>query len=338
MRDNNFDLIRLLFSLIVVVIHIILLAGIEELSWVLSVFSSYYSITGFFIISGFLITKSYINTADVGHYFVKRAARLLPAYLVVILASTIFLSLISSLPPISYFNNVQTYRYLISNIFFLNFIEPCLPGVFLTNRAGCDINGALWTLKIEVLFYLIVPFLIYFLNNRTNKKKLLYLILFYLLSLLYRDILLQIENPIAIQLSHQLPTYMTYFTSGIGLVYFGNIVLKHKKWIIPLALSILATEHFFNLEYTMPLAYAVLIYCFAFGCKSLHQVIWFGDISYGIYILHYPITQFFIAVGLFEQYNPVIVFLFLVIFIVLLGLVSWHLLEKRILKKIRQQR
>ena len=49
-------------------------------------------------------------------------------------------------------------RYLGWNLAFLNFMEPALPGVFEANRFT-EINGALWTLKIEVMFYLVLPLL-----------------------------------------------------------------------------------------------------------------------------------------------------------------------------------
>ena len=42
-------------------------------------------------------------------------------------------------------------------------MEPNLPGVFAGNTVT-EVNGALWTLKIEVMFYLILPLLVWLLR------------------------------------------------------------------------------------------------------------------------------------------------------------------------------
>jgi peptidoglycan/LPS O-acetylase OafA/YrhL len=58
----------------------------------------------------------------------------------------------------------------------------------------------------------------------------------------------------------------------------------------------------------------------------------FGDLSYGTYIVHYPIIQSLISLGVAKQ-NPV-VFLMIVLSCVGFGaFLMWHLVEKRFLRK-----
>ena len=51
---------------------------------------------------------------------------------------------------------------------FLNFLNPCIDNVDLFSSADeCAVNGSLWTIKFELIFYTILPFL--FLINKYIK-------------------------------------------------------------------------------------------------------------------------------------------------------------------------
>ena len=57
----------------------------------------------------------------------------------------------------------------------------------------------------------------------------------------------------------------------------------------------------------------------------------FGDFSYGVYIVHFPIVQTMISFGLATNLNPVL-FVFLdLFFVALASVLMWHLVEKRFL-------
>src|SRR5690606_26785217 len=110
--------------------------------------SSDLAVKGFFIVSGFLIFMSYENTSDVEKYFWKRLKRIYPGYLIVIfltcICATFFILFTGGDVPIA-----ALIKYFLANFLFLNFLQPDLPGIFESN-ALTAINGALWTLKIEV--------------------------------------------------------------------------------------------------------------------------------------------------------------------------------------------
>ena len=170
MRKNNFDFIRFLFAFLVVMGHMIEFSGKESLRIFAPYFKTYFSISGFFIISGFLITGSYFRTSSIKSYFIKRASRILPAYIFVVVVCAVLFSFLSTNSFQQYFFSSQLYKYLFANLLFLNFIQPCLPGVFECQYFDCSVNPALWTLKIEIAFYMIVPILI-FVVNKLGKKK-----------------------------------------------------------------------------------------------------------------------------------------------------------------------
>ena len=82
-----------------------------------------------------------------------------PAYFTVVMLCAIGLVAVSSLNVADYFSTAWT-KYVVANLLFLNFLHPTLPGVFEGNKIP-EVNGALWTLKIEVLFYLSVPVFVF---------------------------------------------------------------------------------------------------------------------------------------------------------------------------------
>jgi len=72
-------------------------------------------------------------------------------------------------------------KYALANLLFLNFLHPDLPGLFADNRLHA-VNGALWTLKIEVMFSLSVPLLVYAMRRWGHWQVML---LVYATSILY---------------------------------------------------------------------------------------------------------------------------------------------------------
>jgi peptidoglycan/LPS O-acetylase OafA/YrhL len=132
-RDNNFNFLRLLFAFSVAVGH-----GMpSEYDYPLrGLFNGHVAVCGFFIISGFLITKSYSVSKSIKDYFAKRCRRLLPAYILVVMLCAAGLSLISSLPAGEYFTSPALFKHIAASLLFLNFPQPGLPGVFGADGTG----------------------------------------------------------------------------------------------------------------------------------------------------------------------------------------------------------
>lgn len=108
-----------------------------------------------FAIMGYLITESWYNTGSTIKYIGKRIKRIYPAYILSIVLSIVVLGIaFSSLPFFQYLGHAKSY-------FFQNLLlspKFDLPGVFLDNVFPNSVNGALWTLPIEMLsYFLIIP-------------------------------------------------------------------------------------------------------------------------------------------------------------------------------------
>lgn len=336
MGKNNFDFLRFAFALIVVFSHVIDLSLVPNLQFLKPFFDTHISVTGFFVISGCLISASYMRSSSISSYFVKRARRLLPAYFLVIILSVLVLSFFSQLNITDYFLNTQLYTYLVSNLLFVNFIQPCLPGVFIDN-AYCAVNGALWTIKVEVGFYLVLPLILLGLKRVSNKFY--YLVGVYLFGLIYQYTLPQLipvwpaKAALLNTLQHQLPGYLTYFTAGIILFQYLDVIKKNRVAWGLLACLVFIAEYRAGLEILRPMAMAILIACFAFGFSFLNEFGKYGDLSYGIYIFHFPIIQCLVSLDLFERYNPFLLLFGIVLMVLVTGYISWQLVESRFIQR-----
>src|SRR5581483_10427826 len=159
LRDNNFDALRLIFASLVVFFHIAVLSAVSSLDWMPRYMSATFAVQAFFVVSGFLVTMSCENSSSLGSYAIKRFRRIAPAYVTVVVGAAILLSFMSALPARQYFSHPDWWRYVGYNLLLSNFNAPDLPGVFQSNPQAA-VNGSLWTIKVEVGFYLVVPIMV----------------------------------------------------------------------------------------------------------------------------------------------------------------------------------
>lgn len=330
LMSNNFDLLRLLFAGIVCLVHAHQLSKHEELEVIGVFLSSEIAIEAFFIVSGFLIFMSYERSSSLSSYFEKRARRILPSYIVVVILCAFGFVLISTLSYGEYFSS-NWIRYIVANLSFLNFIQHSLPGVFEGNKFNA-VNGALWTLKIEVMFYLSVPFFVCLFRRFSCLPVIAF---FYISSLVYVYTLSSLEehsgNGLYTILSRQLPGQLSYFMAGAYFYYFLHIFEANAKYFVSFSTLVLAINTVFPLTFIEPFAIATLVIFFGLFLY-MGNFGKFGDISYGVYILHFPIIQTFIDVGWFAE-KPWL-FLISVIAVTTVGaMIMWSFVEKRFLHR-----
>ena len=331
---NNFDFLRVVFAFTVAFAHLIELSDLEILKPFKVFFNTRLAIDGFFIVSGFLIAKSYENSTTIKDYIIRRAKRIIPAYAVVILISALFLSAISTYSLSEYFSNIQFWKYLTANLSFQNYLEPCLPGVFETNKF-CAVNGALWTIKLEEAFYLLVP-VFYWLVRVKKINFYALIIIVYLLSVTYYTYFLSIDN---YRIAKQFPGALAFF--GTGIVFYKNFSLlqKWKDYIIIPCLIIFFLEHYIlKTQLLKPVAFGFMVFYVAYSFRFLNNFGKYGDFTYGIYIYHFPLIQLFVYLGLFNKYPPILICMLFLMLTLLLAILSWYLIEIPYLSKNRRLR
>lgn len=319
---NNFDFIRVLLAFIVFLGHLGTLSASEELK-ILEHSPIEIAVFGFFVVSGFLIARSYDRSSSLKSYLKKRILRIVPAYLLVVFLCAILLSLVSTLSLYDYFKNTQVYKYLFWNSLFLNFKAPWLPGVF-GNQA---VNGALWTLKVEMCYYFCVP-LLFLLFGKNNKYRNISLAVIYFLSLIYLN---YFESLHKMSIAKQIPGVLCYFIPGM-LIYFNfDTFIKYKNPLFIIAIITVWIDLIFDIKLVSPMMIGIIVLYIAYSFKFLNNFGKYGDFTYGIYIFHFPIIRTFTTLGLFEHYNPFVMALICMLVVIGVGVSSWHFYEKKFL-------
>lgn len=334
---NNLDCLRLIAASIVVFFHLGI-TGIRAFSAFGEIFSAHFAVNTFFVVSGLLIYRSYTRSSSVRSYLGKRVRRIYPAYFTIVTLSAVALCLLTTL-PLSHYFGLGFWKYLGANLLFLNFLAPTLPGVFASNPMPA-VNGALWTLKIEVAFYLFVP-IMHFLCRRLGTRRVI--VALFCLSCLWKygfmwmaathhassSFSLDRSRGIFAELSTQFPGELLYFCAGVLVFLYFDTLKLHFKSIACGTAAVCLLDHFLTGGNLDVVWISGLVFVFGFW-RYLGNFSKYGDFSYGVYIVHFPILQTLIALGL-ARWNPA---LFLLVFLPSIALASflmWHLVESRFL-------
>ena len=330
LKENNcFDFIRYFFTISVFIGHFCVLNNIEYFWFI----NGETGVRAFFIISGFLIFYSHIEKQSIKYYIDKRVRRILPPYFSVVILSFIIGIFITKLNLKDYLTYTETYKYLIANLAFLNFIQPNLPGVFESNPITA-VNGSLWTMKVEIMFYVSVPF-IYYLFKKYNK--LIIILAIFSLAIAYdyffMSLYKQTDNQMYLLIRKQFGSQLIYFYSGTFVLLYFDYFIKYLKFIFPAAIVIfLFRDTNFILSCLSPLAFAAILIGIAYNFKYMNFLRRYDNISYGMYLYHYPIIQIIIYYKIAEQ-NIYISFCLALISTIVVSWLSWIWLEKPIITK-----
>jgi peptidoglycan/LPS O-acetylase OafA/YrhL len=290
-EQNNFTLLRVLLALMVVLGHAKLLSGTAWPGFPFNLADA--AVDSFFVVSGFLITGSYERCHGLWAFYVRRIFRLYPMYLFIVLAQAAVM--LALLPGGPFSEPRATMRYLAANAVLANFLQYDIGGV-LSGLRNSGINPSLWTLKIEIGFYLIVP-LVYVAIRRWGWRVLAAI---FLGSVAY-SVLLRHSGDV--RLARQLPGQMQFFVAGMALYLYGR-GLRVNPWVGALiAAAFLAAWTVVHdiPDGIRPLIVAAFVHSVALSTPPVRLR---TDLSYSVYLLHGPLIQILILLGLFQD-NPV---------------------------------
>lgn len=350
-RQNNFDLIRLLAAVQVVIAHGI---GHTELIKLLSplgkqMFDAFLLLPGvpvFFVISGFLITQSYErNPADLKGYFWRRSLRIFPALWVCLIVTLIALGWFGFLERGFVFSKTFA-AWLTGQVTFFQFYNPDHFRDFGLGVA----NGALWTITVELQFYAFVPLCHLLSGGMKCQARLVgfLTIVMFIISFAAYGVMNHMVNgpggftgaPLTFKLLHMtLIPHLWMFMLGI---HIHRNFDKLRPWLEGKFLWHLGAYALFMTlqqmtisEHTLPfyLAYlpsrmllAMGTISAAFSARTLSTRLLHGtDLSYGTYLFHSVVINIFVQLGLMTSLSAVVQVFAISIFIAFL---SWKIIEK----------
>lgn len=330
LAGNRFDFLRLLFAFGVFVYHAWVLVAVAPQGVVEAGLAqaAEVCIQGFFIVSGALVFGSMERSRTLSVYASKRMRRLYPAYAVIVLVPALASGFLTGWSDVE-----SVVHYLGANLVFLNFLEPNLPGLFDGNRFT-EVNGALWTLKIEVMFYLALP-LIAVVLRIFGKAWWVALALAYLAAEGWRLLVpVYLDHPLAPELARQLPGQMAFFASGMAIWKLWDVA-RARTGLFGLAGAVLAALSFIHplLEPLRAAGLAGLVAFAAFSSGPVIRAARYGDISYGVYITHFPLLQAMVMAGAFATLPFAAGFGLAALGVLGVSLALWHLIERPALRR-----
>jgi peptidoglycan/LPS O-acetylase OafA/YrhL len=274
----------------------------------------------FFVISGFMVSGSYLQRADLGAFVGARLLRIVPGLAFVLAACALVLGpMLTTLEPGAYFAHPDTWRYITQNLHFSSDMAWTLPGVFEGHRMT-SVNGSLWTLPAEMRMYLLVALMGVFGLLSHRRMGILAIAALFLAGLF---------DPQLLPVHGDWLRLGAYFCAGIAVQLFKDRVQARHD--IMLMLGLLTYISFYTHGFRWLVGASLAYFCFWFAYRTPRiRIERFGDPSYGIYLWGWPAQQ--VVVELAPRLSAFQNFLVSLVLAVVMGYVSWRLVEKPALR------
>lgn len=340
---NNFDFVRFALAVLVIFSHCFPLLhqgsnDYEPLSRITygQVTFGDLAVDWFFVISGFLITHSWLRSPTTLDYLKKRVLRIYPGFIGSVIFCILIVAPIASPAVRQHFFSEFRALPLIGRTLTLRLADP-KNEVFLSNSVHA-LNGSLWSISYEFWCYIGVILVGYIgLLKRPTAFAAIFTA-FIAISLIFAIYGLHpgggwffhtvVGSP---QLwARMLPFYlagMTFYLLRDRIPFsralaLGSVILLISTALIPT----------WGMRLMLPLAGTYLLFWLAFEPKiRLENWAKFGDFSYGIYVFAYPIQQL-IIMKFGAHITPLKLFVMATPITIVAGIISWHLIERPFMK------
>jgi peptidoglycan/LPS O-acetylase OafA/YrhL len=324
---SGFDYLRFALAISVVVWHSVYISyGLDadvalRTSWPRPLI--YAILPAFFGMGGFLVTAS-LQRNSIPAFMALRLSRIFPALCCdVVFAAFILGPLVTSVSLADYFSDHLFWTYLLNLVGYIHFH---LPGVFLTNPSGSNVNAQLWTMPFEFISYGAIAALAV-IGAIRRPTLLLGLVGAFTAYAVYKDIT-------QLSFSDGPPgRYLVLACLWGTVLYVWRDRIPHSFAL--LAVAVAATLATMSFASTLCLSALPVVYIAVWlGTQNAPKVFPVNgtDYSYGLYVYGYPIQQT-IAL-LLPDYRVWYVTAGLgVLFAFMAAYLSWHFVERPVLRR-----
>ncbi|MER6989497.1 acyltransferase family protein [Saccharopolyspora hirsuta] len=302
---HGFAWIRMIGAVLVIYGHSSPLAGTGVLfseDWALQPDEGV--LMGFFAMSGFQITESWLRDPHPGRFAAKRVLRLWPPMLTVTLAMALVIGpMVTTLPVGEYFAAQGTWGYIVNNAGLLT-LQHELPGVFEDNPWPNAVNGSLWTLPMELLAYAGL-FVLLLLGAGRDKYR--WLAVVALVALVIWDRHLE-QAPGPESAGSLLSVPVESLVAFLVAFAFGVVLNLYRIPLSPLAavagivvLALMPNSIAASFLMAFVVSYAVVLAGHCWPAKLTVPGVWVNG-SYGVYVWGFPIQQLLAMAGIGNQW------------------------------------
>lgn len=342
---NCFDALRLLAALAVVVQHATAHLN-DRFLWVdpYDPWWFYDGVPAFFILSGYFVYRSAANFAAKGHrwsdFLFNRALRVVPAiwtYLLVTLVLLVSLGIVSRFELLS----ADVAAWVASTLLMV----PAYSPTALDHFGIGVINGSLWTIPVEVSFYVALPLVLVPLRKKMGARAfLLFLGAVSAVAVMAAALLGESLGGRLLGLTF-LP-HLGFF--GLGIAWYGALRawkprLRHAKTGLVLYALVVWWRNGVDAQWHLPLTLlaaiplsVVLMYAGENGpgwASTLTRRV--GDLSYGAYIWHMPLINLMLWSEVTTRLPPATAPAIALVLTLIAARLSWRFVEEPMLRRKR---
>ncbi len=325
-------------ALLVVIFHF------GQSVWPLSVGERFFSqgnlaVGYFFVLSGFVMMWTYReSTFTYGGFLKRRVARIVPLYLFALVLAVIFHLYNYAINDVALESHFKT-KILLN----ATFLQTYFPGNALS------INSPAWSLSVEMFFYLLFPLLLV-MAKRNKNGFVIFGVSFWVLSQVIHYIMVKYWLPQGLMAHpHDLVYYnpvfhLNQFVIGIlgvfAYEYFQKTTIRPLVWLVAaITVGVLFIPRSVSLHNGLlaPLFMLLVVSVAISGSKILKSrpMVFLGDVSYGIYILQFPVYFYLDELNKkLLHINPSLFFYTYIIILILCSAISYRVIEQPLRNRI----
>lgn len=286
----------------------------------------------FFFVSGYLVCQSWQREPLWGAFWAKRIARIFPGLVVATVFSVAVLGwAMTTLSTSQYWSHAGTWINLANNAAGLATVQV-LPGVFETNPFARAVNGSLWTIRYELLMYLLLSLAGV---AGWTRRRWVYPVGALLMAswwLWARGLGAAPAGPAWLA-----EVFTASDVSAFGVVFlsgctFAAFRLRSSAWLLVLAVSGAVLASAAHSLWSVQIGVWVLIAAGVFWAAHAGARRWGGwpreDLSYGVYIYAFPIQQAVTEVALRQGWSFAVCLSISLALTLAMAVFSWFCVEK----------